>query len=139
MIDEALRARLRTPHKLNRLALGPSLRDGLFDSHAVDCPFPFGYEGGHYMTYIGWDGIGYRTGLACSDDLLEWRRVDGRLVGTYHAYPRPGYESGPAVIGLCYADDLYGGDLGAGGLGAWELGEPVLRPDPSCAWEAGGL
>lgn len=162
----AVKARLRTPNKLNRLVLTPSLRRGEYDSHAVDCPFPYRHDGRYYMTHVGWDGTGYRTGLASSDDLLEWRRegllidrgpagsiteynvaltcilrdneligpgevrrVGGDYVGTYHAYPRPGYESGPAVIGLCHSPDLR----------HWEMGDPVLRPDPSCAWEAGGL
>jgi predicted GH43/DUF377 family glycosyl hydrolase len=157
---------LRTPHKIGRLVLRPSYAKGEFDSHAVDCPFPFLHEGSYYMMYVGWDGIGYRTGLAKSDDLEMWskagiildrgrsgsvtqynaamtsilrdndlfgpgvlKKVDGRFIGTYHAYPKPGYEEGPAVIGLCYSDDLY----------HWEVGEPILRPDRNCAWEAGGL
>ncbi len=159
-------ARYRTPLKHGALVLGPTLRGGDFDSHAVDCPFPFAHGGGYAMTYVGWDGIGYRTGLARSDDLVSWRRegvildrgpagsvtefnvaltsilrdnelfgagalrkVGGRFVGTYHSYPRPGYEAGPAVIGLCFSDDLR----------KWEVGPPVLRPDPSAEWEAGGL
>ncbi|MFZ4397100.1 MAG: hypothetical protein ACOYOU_15910 [Kiritimatiellia bacterium] len=114
------------------------------------------------MTYIGWDGTGYQTGLASSDNLLNWnkerlllgrgpkgsateynvaltcllrdhelfgpgtlKRVNGRFVGTYHAYPHPGYEVGPAAIGLCYSDDLQ----------AWDICPPVLFPEPSCAWE----
>jgi predicted GH43/DUF377 family glycosyl hydrolase len=118
------------------------------------------------MTYVGWDGAGYQTALACSDDLLHWekrglllgrgpkgsvtehnaaltcilrdneltgpatlQRVGGRFVGTYHAYPEPGYEAGPAVIGLCFSDDLR----------TWDVRPPVLVPDPSCSWEAGGL
>jgi predicted GH43/DUF377 family glycosyl hydrolase len=157
---------LRTPHKIGRLVLRPSYAKGEFDSHAVDCPFPFVHNGTYYMTYVGWDGTGYRTGLAKSDDLEMWRKegiildrgrsgsvtqynaaltnilrdnelfgpgvlkkVDGRFVGTYHAYPKPGYEEGAAVIGLCYSDDLY----------HWEVGDPILRPDRNCAWEAGGL
>ena len=57
------------------------------------------------------------------------KQVDGRFVGTYHAYPRPGYEAGPAVIGLCYSTDLR----------SWEVGPPVLTPDQGSEWEAGGL
>ena len=123
-------------------------------------------DGKFWMTYEGWDGIGYQTGLASSDDLLNWHKerlllgrgpkgsvtefnasltsilrdnelfgpgtlkcVNGRFVGTYHAYPQPGYEAGPGVIGLCYSDDLR----------SWDVCPPVLSPDPSCAWEAGGL
>lgn len=166
MDTQALIESLTTPHKLGRLVLAPSLRRGQFDSHAVDCPFPFRHGHEWMMTYIGWDGIGYRTGLAASDDLEHWRKVglildrgpagsvteynaaltcilrdnalfgsgalrlvDGTYIGTYHAYPGPGYETGPAIIGLCFSPDLR----------RWEVAEPVLRPDPRCAWEAGGL
>jgi len=158
--------KLRTPHKRNKLVLAPSFKKGEFDSHAVDCPFPFQHEGSFHMSFVGWDGIGYQTGLASSEDLLTWERrrlllgrgpkgtptefnvaltcilrdndahgpgtlkkVQGRYVGTYHAYPNPGYESGAAVIGLCHSDDLR----------KWELEPPFLRPDPACEWEAGGL
>ena len=118
------------------------------------------------MTYVGWDEVGYQTGLARSDDLVNWhkeglllgrgprgtvteynvaltcilrendlfspgrlKQINGRFVGTYHAYPEPGYEEGPAVIGLCYSDDLR----------SWEIGPPVLDPGSGDKWEAGGL
>ncbi len=157
---------IRTPKKSNELLISPSYKKGEFDSHAVDCPFPFYHDGSYWMTYVGWDGAGYQTGLARSDDLLTWKKeglimgrgpknsvtefnvaltcimrdnelfgngtlkkVDGRFVGTYHAYPKPGYEAGPAVIGLCYSKNLR----------TWDVGDPILKPDPKCAWEAGGL
>ncbi len=157
---------IRTPKKHGQLVIAPSYRRGAFDSHAVDCPFLFSHDGTFFMTYVGWDGTGYQTGLACSDDLLNWKkqglllgrgvrgsvtefnaaltcilrdnelmgpgtlkRVNGQFVGTYHAYPAPGYEAGPAVIGLCYSDDLR----------SWDVRPAVLEPDPGCAWEAGGL
>lgn len=155
-----------TPKKHGALVLAPCYKKGAFDSHAVDCPFLFFHDGKFWLTYVGWDGIGYQTGLASSDDLLNWKkerlllgrgskgsvteynaaltcilrdnelfgpgmlkRVNGRFIGTYHAYPQPGYEAGPAVIGLCYSDNLR----------AWDVGPPVLSPDPSCEWESGGL
>ncbi len=157
---------IRTPYKHNALVLLPSYQPGSFDSHAVDCPFLFSHGGQYGMTFVGWDGTGYRSGLALSDDLVHWRKeailldrgpqgsptefnaaltcilrdndlygtgalkpIGGWFVGTYHAYPRPGYESGPAVIGLCFSQDLY----------HWEVGDPLLYPDPNCAWESGGL
>jgi len=157
---------IRTPRKCGRLVLAPSCVAGTFDSHAVDCPFPFFHDSTYWMTYIGWDGVGYQTGLAQSDDLFTWRKVglllgrgpkgsvteynvaltnllrdnalfgpgtlrkiDGRFIGTYHAYPQPGYETGPAVIGICASADLQ----------SWVIHPPVLEPDPACAWEAGGL
>ena len=146
--------------------VAPSYKKGSFDSHAVDGPFLFFHKGKYWMTYLGWDGEGYQTGLASSDDLMSWnkegimlgrgprgtmteynaaltsilrenelhgpaslKRVKGRYIGTYHAYPEPGYESGPAVIGLCFSKDLR----------FWEVGEPVLEPDESWSWESGGL
>ena len=157
---------VHTPQKLGRLVLAPSYAPGTFDSHAVDCPFLFARDGRFWMTYVGWDGIGYQTGLAGSDDLMSWekegliigrgrqgtvteynvamtsllrhndlfvpctlKRVSNHYVGTYHAYPNPGYEAGPAIIGLCYSDDLR----------SWEVGPAVLEPDSTAAWEAGGL
>jgi predicted GH43/DUF377 family glycosyl hydrolase len=166
MLSETLLPRVRTPHKAGKLLITPSYRRGDFDSHAVDCPFLFSHAGAYAMTYVGWDSTGYRTGLARSADLLTWekqgmvidrgprgsvteynaaltsilrendlyspgalRQVGGQYLGTYHAYPNPGYEAGPAVIGLCYSPDLR----------QWEMGPPILQPDPACAWEAGGL
>jgi len=159
-------ADLRTPEKINTIIVGPSLKQGEYDSHTVDCPFVFRHDDRYYMTFVGYDTIGYRTGLANSTDLLHWekeglifgrgpkgsvtefnaaltcilrdnelhgpgtlKKVGGRFVGTYHAYPEPGCETGPAVIGLCFSDDLRN----------WEVGEPVITPDPQCEWEAGGL
>lgn len=164
-IDQ-LTALVRTPHKRGKLVLAPTGRAGDFDSHAVDCPFVFRHDGCFRMTYAGFDGEGYRTGIASSDDLIHWQRdgllidrgpvgsrtqynvaltwilrddrlhgtnelirVDGRYLGTYHSYPHPGYEQGPAFIGLCWSDDLV----------AWELGDPVLDAADGSGWERGGL
>jgi len=165
--DEVL-ARLRTPHKHPELILKPSYKKGAYDVLAVDCPFVFRHDGRFRMTHVGFDGVGYRTGLAASDDLIHWEKqgllvdrgpkgsvtefnvaltwivrendlfgcgelkaVDGRYLGTYHAYPRPGYEVGPAAIGLCWSDDLR----------HWSFEEPFLRAsDPGAGqWERGGL
>jgi predicted GH43/DUF377 family glycosyl hydrolase len=57
------------------------------------------------------------------------KRVGGRFLGVYHAYPKPGYEEGPAVIGLCWSRDLR----------RWELDPPCLRAEDGAAWEQGGL
>lgn len=168
-MDSAYRralAAVRTPHKTGELVLAPSYTPGTFDSHMVDVPFVFQHECRYYMTYVGYDGIGYRTGLASSTDLRHWqkegvildrgapgsitaynaaltwilrdnalfsagelRRVNGRFLGTYHAYPRPGLEQGPAVIGLCWSDNLR----------RWEIEPPCLRPAEGAPWERAGL
>lgn len=57
------------------------------------------------------------------------KKVGGRYLGVFHAYPKPGYESGPAVIGLCWGRDLL----------HWEVGEVILRPEDGAEWEQGGL
>jgi predicted GH43/DUF377 family glycosyl hydrolase len=157
---------VRTPYKHGKLVLEPSYKKSEFDSHAVDCPFMFYYNDKYYMTYVGWDSIGYRTGLAVSTDLEVWEKVgmiidrgprgshtefnialtsilrdnrlfsrgelikiDGKYIGTYHAYPNAGYESGAGVVGLCYSDDL----------SKWQVDSPVLFPEDGGAWESGGL
>lgn len=61
-----------TPHKLGRLVLGPSGQG--FDSQAIDCPFVFTHDGMPHMTYLGFDGVGYQTGLASSRNLIDWHR-----------------------------------------------------------------
>jgi len=164
--SESLLARLRTPHKHPQLVLSPSYVKGAYDSHAIDAPFVFAHEGRFLMTHVGWDSIGYRTGLASSNDLLHWqkegvildrgpkgsttefnvaltwilrendlfggghlKKVNGRYLGTYHAYPGAGYEVGPAAIGLCWSRDLR----------HWKLEEPFLHCADGAPWERGGL
>jgi len=65
---------IRTPHKVDRLLVAPSYRRGEADSHSVDTPHLFWYEGRYRMLHNCFDGVGYRTGLASSDDLLAWDR-----------------------------------------------------------------
>ena len=159
---------LETPYQYDKLVLSASHKKGAFDEKSVDCPFVFLHNGLYHMTFVGFDGIGYQTGLATSHDLLNWkkygcviprnpkdpitrynvammwimrengvfspgrlRKVNGRYLGAWNAYPRPGYESGPAVIGLCWSDDLH----------HWHLDPPCMRPDDPDAkpWEQGGL
>jgi predicted GH43/DUF377 family glycosyl hydrolase len=164
--QEPVPRELATPHKVGRLVIAPSAEAGAFDSQGADVPFVFRHDGMFYMTYVGFDGEGYQTGLAVSSNLLDWRKegvilprdarhpvlrynaaltwilrendvfspgrlrkVRGRYLGVYHAYPKPGYEEGPAVIGLCWSRDLKN----------WEVEEPCLRPDDGAGWENGGL
>ena len=55
--------------------------------------------------------------------------IDGWFYGTYHAYPAPGYEAGPGVVGIARSRDLR----------SWEeFGAPLIAGE-GAAWERGGL
>lgn len=155
-----------TPYKYGKRVLSASTTPGAFDCKSVDDPFVFRHEDSFYMLYIGFDGIGYQTGLAKSKDLVHWERVacvarrnpkskytrynvalscivrqdelhspgklkkvHGRYLGAWNAYPHKGYESGAGVIGLAWSDDLL----------HWDLTEPILFPQDGAPWEHGGL
>ncbi|WP_346344716.1 hypothetical protein [Sphingomonas sp. dw_22] len=160
-------APFRTPYKLGRLILEKSGDTSAFDSQFVDAPLMFRGPDRFYMAYYGFDGTGYQTGLAESDDLIHWRKrgiilardpsspitrynvamssilrepdlhsqgrpikVGGRYVASWNAYPKPGMEEGPAVIGLAWSDDLI----------HWRREpEPILRPEDGAPWEHAGL
>jgi predicted GH43/DUF377 family glycosyl hydrolase len=159
--------RIQTPHKHKELILRPSYRRGDFDSHGIDCPFVFRHEDGSFgMTYVGWDGRGYQTGLARSDDLIEWQK-EGLVVGRGTAGSPTAHNAamtsilrdnalfGPGTlkrvdghyIGTYHAYPDAGYEAGPGVIGLcrsvdllnWTVEAPVLTPDPDSDWEAGGL
>ena len=78
-IDPVEMKDLLTPYKIGRPLIVPSGQPGAFDERAADCPFVFYHNGRWHMTYIGYDGIGYQTAIASSDDLMEWR-YDGMIL-----------------------------------------------------------
>ncbi len=57
------------------------------------------------------------------------KKVKGRYLGAWNAYPSAGYEEGAAVIGLGWSDDQL----------HWELTDPILFPAEGAPWEHGGL
>lgn len=72
--------RYLTPFKYARPVLAPSGIQGSFDAQAVDCPFVFSQNGRYFMLYVGFSGKGYRTALAESDNLFDWKS-QGVLLG----------------------------------------------------------
>lgn len=62
----------KTPYRYGRPVLHGSGEQGAFDEKSVDIPFVFWHKGAYYMVYSGFDGIGYQSALARSDDLLHW-------------------------------------------------------------------
>jgi hypothetical protein len=160
------RAALRTPYKLNRLVLGGSKVPGTFDEKAVDCPFVFSHAGRFYLTYVGFDGIGYQTGIAVSDDLVQWERQGVMLardpkdpVTRYNVAAAsilretelysPGrlIKVGGRYVCAWHAYPSAGYEQGAAVIGlafstdlkTWHRGAPILRPEDGAAWERGGL
>jgi predicted GH43/DUF377 family glycosyl hydrolase len=66
---------VKTPYKYG-LALVPAS-----DSQKIDCPTVFKKGKAWYMTYIEFNGRGYETWLAKSNNLLEWK-VLGRIMSS---------------------------------------------------------
>ncbi len=156
----------RTPYKYPKLVLAGSGVKGSFDEKLVDCPFVFSHEGRFCMTYVGWDGTGYQTGLAESDDLVNWRRK-GIILARNPDDPITRYNIASASIlrendlmspgRLIKVDGHYvcawhaypgtGYEAGPAVIGLayskdlmhWEKTPPILFPDGGAPWEEGGL
>jgi predicted GH43/DUF377 family glycosyl hydrolase len=84
---------VKTPFKYGLILVPDS------NSHKFDCPTVFRHNNKWMMTYIVFDGKGYETCLAESDDLLNWERK-GRLLSysgsaDWDANQKAGY---PALI-----------------------------------------
>jgi len=156
----------KTPYKYRDLLLRGTGNAGDFDRLSVDDPIVFRENGHFYMLYIGFDGTGYQTGLASSDDLVKWTRV--ALVGPRDpASPYTKYNlaissilrdkhlhgKGEALkvdgqyLAAWNAYPSAGYEEGAAVIGLarskdllrWTLTEPILRPQDGAAWERGGL
>lgn len=94
-----------TPIKYGKPVLEPSGIEGSFDKDAVDCPTLFRHNGAFYMMYIGFDGTGYQTGLARSDDLFNWEKLGCILKrGSNSGWDR----IGQAGTWILRGSDLYG-------------------------------
>jgi hypothetical protein len=156
----------RTPYKYPELVLKATGTKGAFDERSVDDPIVFRASGRFHMLYIGYDGTGYQTGLASSDDLLHWKRE--ALVGPRDpAFAYTKYNL--AISSILRDKDLHGTgealkidgeylaawnaypsagyEEGAAVIGLarsrdllhWTLTEPILRPEDGAPWEHGGL
>lgn len=70
---ESLHARYSTPYKQNHYLIEPSGQPHRFDCCGVDIPFVFWHGGRYLMLYTGYDGIGYQSALAESNNLIDWQ------------------------------------------------------------------
>lgn len=64
---------IKTPYKYGLVLVPPD------DSKKMDCPSVFRKGSKWYMTYLVFDGRGYETWLAQSNDLLNWKTM-GRIM-----------------------------------------------------------
>lgn len=158
-----------TPYKRSTPVLIGSGVQGAFDYHAIDCPFVFRHQDRFYMMYVGFDGTGYQTALATSDDLLHWEHLstilpkeegqdwDSRnIAGTWIMRDNDLYGSGQLkkwngkywLAYHSYPGEGY--EEGSAKIGlAWtedeslltwhRLAEPILVPEDGEDWEQGGL
>jgi beta-xylosidase len=158
--------RFGTPYKYGKLVLSASGEAGTYDSVAVDCPFVFRHGGRFYMTFVAFDGAGYQTGLAMSDDLVHWkkqgavfRRQPSSPVLKYNAAMNwilrenglrsPGNlaKVDGHFLGAYHAYPNEGYERGAAVIGLcrsqdllhWEAGTPILNAEEGAEWERGGL
>lgn len=161
--------RYLTPYKYKKPVLTGSGNPGGFDKDAVDCPFVFQHRGLFYMMYVGFDGTGYQTALATSEDLLHWehravilRRSEGsewdakNVAGTWilkeHRLDAPPtLKKWNGKYWLVYhAYPEFGYEEGSAKIGlAWtedeellewhRFPEPILTPEEGAPWEQGGL
>ena len=69
--DERIQKYL-TPYHYSEPVLSGSGEKAKFDEKSVDIPFVFSHRGKYYMVYTGFDGVGYQSALAQSDDLFHW-------------------------------------------------------------------
>ena len=159
-------APFRTPYKYPKLVLSATGRKGDFDQRTIDDPIVFYANGAFQMLYIGWDGIGYQTGLATSTDLLHWTRtalVAPRDPASKYTKYNLALSSilrdkqlrsrGEAIkvngkyIGAWNAYPSAGYEEGAAVIGLatsedllhWQLTDPILTPQDGAPWEHGGL
>jgi predicted GH43/DUF377 family glycosyl hydrolase len=159
-------APFRTPYKYPNLILKATGKKGDFDERSVDDPIVFHANGAFYMLYIGFDGIGYQTGLAKSTDLLHWERValvaprDPSSKFTKYNLALSSIlrnkqlrSNGEAIkingryLGAWNAYPGAGYEEGAAVIGLawsddllhWQLTDPILDPQDGAPWEHGGL
>ncbi len=116
---------VKTPYKYG-LVLVPKDKNKMIDSPSV-----FRYKGLWYMSYIVFDGKGYETWLAQSNDLLSWRSL-GRIMSfsenTWDSNQKAGYIAlQDYTWGGSYKAQKYNGKYWMSYLGGSEKGYEAGR------------
>ena len=92
----------KTPFKYGIILKGEAGRK-------VDCPSVFRQAGKWYMVYIIFDGDGYETALAESDDLLHWEPT-----GKVLPFRKTGWDAMQAAGYIALQDSTWGGSYELG-------------------------
>jgi beta-xylosidase len=87
----------KTPYKYGVLLKGEGNR-------RLDCPSVFRHGGKWYMVYIIFDGTGYETALADSNDLLYWQPL-----GTILPFRNTGWDAFQAAGYIALQDTTWDG------------------------------
>jgi beta-xylosidase len=96
-VMERIYEQVKTPHKYGVILAGD-------EGAKLDCPSVFRHGGAWYMVYIIFDGSGYETALARSDDLLHWKPL-GKILRF-----RPGaWDAKQAAGFIALQDHAWGG------------------------------
>jgi predicted GH43/DUF377 family glycosyl hydrolase len=134
---------VKTPYKYG-LVIVPAN-----DSKKVDCPTVFRQNGKWFMTYLVFDGRGYETWLAKSNDLLHWNTM-GRIMSfsdtsDWDGNQKAGYVSlldyrwgasyGPQRFKDKYWMSYLGGGPGGYEVGPLSIGMAYTRGDFETAYE----
>jgi predicted GH43/DUF377 family glycosyl hydrolase len=70
--EQSLLQRYATPFRYPHYVLSPSYQEGQFDAQGVDIPCIVRHQNQFQMLHTGFDGIGYQSALAVSNDLIHW-------------------------------------------------------------------
>jgi predicted GH43/DUF377 family glycosyl hydrolase len=143
-VMQSIYEEVKTPYKYGLVLVPES------DSQKVDCPTIFRKNNKWYMTYLVFDGRGYETCLAQSDDLLNWN-TKGRLLSfsndttLWDASQKAGYPSledtewGGSYQWQQYKNkywmSYFGGNAGGYEAGLLSLGMAFSKQDPTASHE----
>lgn len=103
--DTSVIENLLTPYKYGKPIIAPSGEEGDFKRFGADNAKIFRHNGKLYMFYIGFDGKGYHTALATSEDMINWKTL-GIIFGRDD---KSSWEKGGKAISCVFEDkDIYG-------------------------------
>ena len=103
-VIEQLYEEVKTPYQYDVIISEGA--EGEWDGVSIDNPTMFSMPGDDeyvYMTYSGFDGIGYRNGMARSRDMLTWEKM-----GIIVERGEPGDWDGATVGGYIVRDHTWG-------------------------------